>query len=227
MGDDGAALRGLQGRGGPAVLPRSFLAARSPDRAGRCARGVQCRTGSAASISRRRWREFWIVSGSGAARSSAACSGRGSTASCLPRPRPIICIIRAMIGSRRCCGGPSARAVARAEDTGAAIDVVALAAVRATREAQVAARPRKTALDPRHARCRRDRQWRGFRRQHRGRDLSGRSARRSGRAVQGRSRVSRPLQRSGRKDRFSLSALSPAAARTRRRGRTRAASHPP
>ena len=47
MGDDGQALRGLQGRGGPAVLPRSFLAARSPGRAGRCARGVQRRTGSA------------------------------------------------------------------------------------------------------------------------------------------------------------------------------------
>ena len=48
MGDDGAALRGLQGRRGAPVLPRSFRAARSPDRAGRCARGVQRRTGSAA-----------------------------------------------------------------------------------------------------------------------------------------------------------------------------------
>ena len=48
VGDDGAALRGLQGRGGAAVLPRSFRAARSPDRAGRCARGVQCRARSAA-----------------------------------------------------------------------------------------------------------------------------------------------------------------------------------
>ena len=48
------------------------------------------------------------------------------------------------------------RAVARAVATGRAIpapaiDVVALAAVRATREAQVAARPRKTAFHPRHA----------------------------------------------------------------------------
>ena len=43
-----------------------------------------------------------------------------------------------MTGWRRCCGEPSAKAVARAEDTGAEIDVVALAAVRATREAMVA-----------------------------------------------------------------------------------------
>ncbi len=41
-----------------------------------------------------------------AARCSPACSGRGSTASCLPQPRPITCTIRATIGSRRCCGGP-------------------------------------------------------------------------------------------------------------------------
>ena len=44
------------------------------------------------------------------------------------------------------------RRVARAENTGAEIDVVALAAVRATREATVRARPRQIALDPRHAR---------------------------------------------------------------------------
>ncbi len=47
-----------------------------------------------------------------------------------------------------------ASAVMRAEDTGATIDVVALAAVRATREAQVPAthaRPRQLAVHPRHA----------------------------------------------------------------------------
>ena len=48
VGDDGAALRGLQGRGGAAVLPRSFRPARPPDRAGRCARRVQCRARGAA-----------------------------------------------------------------------------------------------------------------------------------------------------------------------------------
>ena len=72
-----------------------------------------------------------------------------------------------------------AGAVARAEDTGALIDVVALAAVRATREATGRARPRQAALDPGNARPRRDRGWRGVRRQHRGRDLSGRPAGRS------------------------------------------------
>ena len=73
-----------------------------------------------------------------------------------------------------------AGAVARAEDTGAEIDVVALAAVRATREAQVARGRDKTALDPGDAGARRDRGRRGLRRQHRGRDLSGRPAGRSG-----------------------------------------------
>ncbi len=57
------------------------------------------------------------------------------------------------------------------------------------------ARPGQAALDPGHARARRDRQWRDLRRQHRGRDLSGRPARRPRGAVQGR-RISRPLQRS-------------------------------
>ena len=49
-------------------FPRSFLAARSPGRAGRCAGGVQLPGRKRWSISRRRWREFWIVSGSAAAR---------------------------------------------------------------------------------------------------------------------------------------------------------------
>ena len=53
-----------------------------------------------------------------------------------------------------------AKAADRAEYAGAAIDVVALAAVRATREAHGRARPRQTAVDPRHARARRNRQWR-------------------------------------------------------------------
>src|ERR1700688_2566261 len=81
---------------------------------------------------------------------------------------------------RRAVGG----AVTRAEDTGAEIDVVALAAGRPTPE---------------------DRGRRGLRRQHRSRDFSGRSAGRSRGTLQGRRCVSRPLQRHGRKDRFSLS----------------------
>ena len=43
-----------------------------------------------------------------------------------------------MTGWRPCCGARSPRRPTRAEYAGAAIDVVALAAVRATREAQVA-----------------------------------------------------------------------------------------
>src|SRR6266404_1538178 len=48
-----------------------------------------------------------------------------------------------------------------------------------------ATRPRQIAVDPRHTRLRRDRGRRSLRRQHRGRHLSGRSAGRSGTAVQG------------------------------------------
>ena len=117
---------------------RSFLEARSPDRAGRCAGGVQRRTGGAGTISRRRWREFSIASGSAAARCSAA----------LFRPR----IDRILFAATKAdhlhhsshdrleavLRRAVAKAVAHAEDTGAEIDVVALAAVRATREATVA-----------------------------------------------------------------------------------------
>src|SRR6201995_2621989 len=60
------------------------------------------------------------------------CSAPGSTVFCLRPPKPITCIIPAMTGWKRCCG-----VRLRAEDPGATIDVVALAAVRATREAQV------------------------------------------------------------------------------------------
>ena len=69
-----------------------------------------------------------------------------------------------------------AKAADRAEYAGAAIDVVALAAVRATREAKVAARPREAAVHSRHACARRGRQWRNLRRRHRSRDLPRRPA---------------------------------------------------
>ena len=72
-----------------------------------------------------------------------------------------------------------AKAVARAEDTGAEIDVVALAAVRATREAMVARGREKLPSILGTPASGRERQWRDLRRQHRSRDLSGRSARRS------------------------------------------------
>ena len=82
---------------------------------------------------------------------SAACSGRASTASCLPPPRPTICIIRATTGWKRSCAAPSAALPTRAEHAGAAIDVVALAAVRATREAKVARGREKLPSHARHA----------------------------------------------------------------------------
>ena len=74
-----------------------------------------------------------------------------------------------------------ARAVARAEDTGAEIDVVALAAVRATREATVA-RGRDKLPSILGTPAPGEWQMASLRRQDRGRDLSGRSARRSRRA---------------------------------------------
>ena len=216
VGDDGAALRGLQGRRGAAVLPRSFRAARSPDRAGRRARRLQRRAGGAARSRGGAGRHPRLLPHRPQHAARARCSGRASTASCSRRPRPTICISRATTGWKRSCGARSTRAAARAEFAGAAIDVVALAAVRATREAQVAARPRQAALDPRHAGGRRKRRRRDVRRRDRGRDLSGRPAGRSRGAVQRRRCVSRPLQRAGRKDRFPLPALPAAAARTRR-----------
>ena len=41
---------------------------------------------------------------------AATCSGRGSTASCSPRPRPIICITPATTGSKRSCAARVAKA---------------------------------------------------------------------------------------------------------------------
>ena len=133
-----AALRGLQGRGGAAVLPRSFRAARSPDRAGRCALGVQRRTGGAAR------------SRSGAGGHSRLLPDRPQHVAQQPvpaadRPHPVRRDqgrSSASFQPRPAGGGVAAdrrpAPSARAEDTGAAIDVVALAAVRATREAMVA-----------------------------------------------------------------------------------------
>ena len=70
-----------------------------------------------------------------------------------------------------------AKAAARAEYAGAAIDVVALAAVRATREAQVQRGRDRLPSHHWHAGCRRAGGRRDVRRQHRGGDLSWRPAR--------------------------------------------------
>ena len=218
VGDDGAALRGLQGRRGAAVLPRSFRAARSPGRAGRCARGVQLPDRKRCTISKRRWPEFSIASGSAAARCSAACSGRGSTASCLPPPRPIICIIPAMIGSKRCCGEPwprraDARRIHRRRDRRGG-------AGRGARHPRGAgrARPRKTAVDPRARRRRaKSPMARPSTARPKSRLFPATCPPIPKQLFDGDDRVSRPDQRQRRKSRFSLSAVSAAAARARRR----------
>ena len=149
---------------------------------------------------------------------SAICSGRGSTGFCLPPPRPIICTIPAMTGWRRCCGEPWPRPWRAREDTGAAIDVVALAAVRATREA----RSRAAVTS-----CRRLLGTPAPGESANGETFDGNTEvatfpgdlpADAEAAVYRRRRVSRPLQRAGRKDRFSLSALSAAAARKRQDG---------
>ena len=227
MGDDAAALRGLQGRRGAPVLPRSFL----PGSTARSCWSMRSRRSTPdrkrCTISKRRWRAFSIVSGSAAARFSAACSGRGSTASCLPPPRPIICIIPAMTGWRRCCGARSPRPPTRAEYAGAAIDVVALAAVRATREAQVArGREKLPSILGTPARRRESPMARRSTARPKSRPFRA-TCRPIPRRCSRRRRVSRPVQRSVRKGRFSLPALPAAAAGARRRRGARAASHPP
>ena len=138
VGDDGAALRGLQGRGGPPVLPRSFFAARSADRAGRCALGVQCRSGGAASISKQHWPDSGLLPDRPQLVSQYLFRPRidrilfaATKADHLHhlQPRPPGSDVAADRGRAAADG---------AEHAGATIDVVALAAVRATREAQVA-----------------------------------------------------------------------------------------
>jgi predicted YcjX-like family ATPase len=108
------------------------------------------------------------------------------------------------------------RAIARAEGVGAAVDVVAMAAARATREAAVQQGRKRTGdrqtLDAIvGTRCRRRDCRRPFRRDERSRDLSGRIAGRSARGLSRRDARRRP----GR-SRLSLRAL-PAAGRGARR----------
>ena len=75
------------------------------------------------------------------------------------------------------------RAIERAKFSGATVDVIALAAVRATREATRRARARQAPGHHRHAARGRDGRARGLRRRDRGRVVSRRPAGRSRRAV--------------------------------------------
>jgi predicted YcjX-like family ATPase len=86
----------------------------------------------------------------GRATFSPACSGRASTASCSPPPRPIICIIRATTGWRRSCARtwrrpPSAPNMRKPRSTWWRLPRCA------PRARHGRARPRKAAVDPRHA----------------------------------------------------------------------------
>ena len=178
---------------------------------------LQCRAGRGARSRSARWPAFSTASGSGAAR---------SLSSAVPR-RAIDRILFAATKADHLHHSSHDRLEAilaahgrrarpqRAEFAGAAIDVVALAAVRATREAQVARGRRQAARRSSARRARRDRRRRDLRRRDRGRDLSRRPAGRSGSAVRRRRRVSRTLQRASERGRFPLPALPAAAARTR------------
>ena len=137
VGDDAKALSVLQGRRGAAVLPRPFRAARSPGGSGRCAWPHSTRGRTRCSTWRRRWPEFSTASTSAAAASSTRCSARRIDRILFAATKAdhlhhtshdrLEAVLRRAV----------AHAVMRAEDTGATIDVVALAAIRATREAQV------------------------------------------------------------------------------------------
>ena len=120
-----------------------------------------------------------------------------------------------------------ARAVMRAEDTGATIDVVALAAVRATREAQVTRDRESLPSILGTPIVGRKRGRRNLRRQHRSRDLSRRTAGGPASPVRERDRVFRPRQRARRRHRLPLPALPPAPSCAGGRECRGAASHPP
>ena len=113
-----------------------------------------------------------------------------------------------------------ARAVMRAEDTGATIDVVALAAVRATREAQVTRGRESLPSILGTPIVGRNRRRRDLRRQHRSRHLSRRTAGGSASLVRKRDCVFRPRQRARRQGPTSASCASGRPA-SRRRARTR------
>ena len=119
-----------------------------------------------------------------------------------------------------------AKAADRAEYAGAAIDVVALAAVRATREAQVARGREKLPSIIGTPAPGESRQWRDLRRRDRSRDLSGRPARGSRGTVQRRAFAASPARASEQADFRFLRFRPPLLERDGRR-RARAASHPP
>ena len=73
----------------------------------------------------------------GRSSTSLRSSVRASTAFCSRRPRPTICTITSHDRLEAILRVLTAKAIARAEGVGAEIDVIALAAIRATREAEI------------------------------------------------------------------------------------------
>ena len=152
------------------------------------------------------------------------CSGRGSIASCSPPPRPTICIIRAMTGWKRCCGGswprpPTAPNMPAQRSTWWRSPRCAPPARRRSRAAGTScrrswARPRR-AKPPMAER------------------LTARPRSRPSRATSLTipkscfGQLSRPLQCALRQGRLPFPALPAAASGTRRRRGARSASHPP
>ena len=161
VGDDAAALRGLQGRRGAAVLPRSFRAARPPDRAGRRARRASMPDPTRCAISKRAL----------AAILDCFRVGRSTLFSSLFRPRidrilfaatkadhlhhsshdRLEAILARMVAKR----GRRAPTMPAPRSTWSRSPPCARRARRT-----VAARPRQAAVDPRHAGRRRERRWR-------------------------------------------------------------------
>ena len=121
-------------------------------------------------------------------------SARASTASCSPRPRPTICIITSHDRLEAILRVLTAKAIARAEGVGAEIDVIALAAVRATREAEIGHGGETLEAIIGVPEDGRDDRRRDLRRDRRGRGVSRRICRRTRRASSRatRSRCPRP-----------------------------------
>ena len=140
---------------GAAVLPRAFRPARPPDRAGRRARRAQCRPRRRAAICEAALTAMLASFRAGRGRWSARCFARASTASCSPPPRRITCTMPTMTGWKRSSPHDRARDRARRSLPAPQVDVIALAAVRATREATVTREGRERCRHHRHAAHRR------------------------------------------------------------------------
>ena len=171
-----AALRLLCGEDRQAVLLRPLRQARPADRAGRHADRAQCRRqrgeGSAAGADRR----SSPVSARARTRWSRRCSAAASTASCSPPPRPTCCTTPATTGWRPSSSSSSRRPWRAPNIPAPRLDVAALAAIRATREASVKQKGETLECIAGIAAGGRGHRQDAFRRRNRSRDLPRRPA---------------------------------------------------